>query len=406
MSRRIRLLESFKPREWQTDALPVMLEARKGVVKAPPRSGKTVFATMLILKIGAKSLIIAAQRDWLLQFQETFIGSETADPVTNAKPRQIKICKTYEDFESTDVCLATVQQFMNPRGKKLLERIRSMFHVVVADEVHLLPALESSRVIARFNSTYRIGLTGTPARKQEGLYEVIEDLFGGVKYEAKVEQLRPEVEVLSTGLTLDIGQTDFTRFVNKVEYHKGRQKMLAALIWEQVKQGHVVLCPMLRTRAVDALVKQVNELAEEKIAAPFYGTLHKKVRTQTIADARTKKIKALIGNTKLLSTGLNIPAASCLIEAALSSNIPNCQQRTARILTPMEGKPVPKIIYVLDNSKIMSRMRQNEWWRCVFPLYNPKMDAVTRATFMSFLGGKQLAVNSDSSIRKSGRMDI
>lgn len=388
-SRPIHLLPTIKLKDFQQEALEVILKKRKGLIEAPPRSGKTVIGAAAICAIGSKTLIIASQREWLNQFRETFIGSETAMRFTNAQTRQIAFCKTYEEFEDTDICLATPQQFMNERGKALLQRIKALFTVIVLDEAHLAPALETSRVLAVFNATYRIGLTATPARKQQDLINIIFDLFGPVIYKAEVERLVPRVEVLETGLEFNLGKSgDFTRFVNKMEYSKKRIEMIAKRVCKAVEEGHMVLVPVLRVRAVTLLVKAINEYAEVYLAKPFHGQLHKKVRDATVNDARTYKTKVLVGNVRLLSTGLNIPRASCLLESALSSNIPNAEQRTARILTPYEDKPDPLIIYVLDNSDVMRSTRRKEWWNCVQPKFKPRMSKATRDHLMNWFANK------------------
>ena len=162
-SRPIQFTGTLRP--FQKEALKAILEHRVGVIEAPPRSGKTVVGAAAICKIGEKALILAHQREWLMNFRETFVGSDTQEPLTNAKKRQVRFCKSFEEFRDTDVCLATFQQFMNRSGRKMLERIQNLFTIVVVDEVHQSAATESSRVLSRINSRYRIGLTGTPDRK-------------------------------------------------------------------------------------------------------------------------------------------------------------------------------------------------------------------------------------------------
>lgn len=388
LSRPIKLAfnEEFKDlRDFQKEARDTCLKEKKGIVEAPPRSGKTVLGASIICAVGCKAIIMASQRDWLDQFRETFLGSETLTAFTNAKPRQVNFCKDFEDFENTDVVLATPQQFMSAKGKAMLQRIKNMFTVLIWDEVHLSPALETSRVLAQINAEYRIGLSATPDRKQAGLIQIVFDLIGPVIYRAEVERWVPTVEVVDSNMKFEIKRGgDFTAFVNRIEYSKARNKLLAKIAYEQVEKGHMVLLPMLRTKAIDAVVRNINELAEDRIAANFDGRVKKEIRKNVIARARTYEIKVLVGNTKLLSTGLNIPRASCLIEAAPSSNVPNCEQRTSRILTPYQGKPQPLIIYVLDDCDIMRVMRKNEWWQCVFRKFNPKMTANTRANLLAW----------------------
>lgn len=165
VSRPIRLLKSVQVREYQAEAIEAAVTKRRGILKSPPRSGKTLMGAAIICKVGKKAIILASQREWLVQFKETFYGSTTQEGFTNARPGQVDFARTYEDFQKTDVCLCTFSQFMSEKGKAMLARIRDLFEVVVVDEVHKSPALASSRVLSGFNSRYCIGLSGTPQRK-------------------------------------------------------------------------------------------------------------------------------------------------------------------------------------------------------------------------------------------------
>jgi Type III restriction enzyme, res subunit len=123
-----------EPYTYQEEAVEVLLKKKRGILDSPPRTGKTVMGALAICTVGRKTLILASQREWLLNFQETFIGSETQEKFTNCKKRQIKICKTLKDFEETDICLSSFAKFMSPKGKKLLAKIKNLFGVVCVDE--------------------------------------------------------------------------------------------------------------------------------------------------------------------------------------------------------------------------------------------------------------------------------
>ena len=140
-----------KPYPYQSDAADVMLKKKRGILDSPPRSGKTVMATLVMCQIGKKALILGSQLEWLLQFRETFVGSATQSKFTNCKETQIKVCKTLKDFQDTDICLATFSKFMSAGGKALLEKIKDMFGVICADECftgdHLLNTREGFKTI-------------------------------------------------------------------------------------------------------------------------------------------------------------------------------------------------------------------------------------------------------------------
>lgn len=128
------LLFVREAREWQTEALAVCLERKRGIVESPPRSGKTILGVLLAAAVGKKTLIIASQREWLSQFMYSFIGKEDEPAFTNLNPKRIGFCKTVEDFDSKEICLATFQQFMNPSGRLILQEIHKKFSLVLVDE--------------------------------------------------------------------------------------------------------------------------------------------------------------------------------------------------------------------------------------------------------------------------------
>jgi len=128
-------------------------------------SHNTFMGAMVCRKLHTKTLIIAHQREWLENFMETFIGSDSAKAMTDIKKRRVGFCKTIEDFESKDVCFATFQQFFNKNGQVVLKKIVGMFGLVIFDEVHQAPATVSARVLSAFKARYRLGLSGSTARK-------------------------------------------------------------------------------------------------------------------------------------------------------------------------------------------------------------------------------------------------
>lgn len=371
-----RALRITKPlRDYQIEAVDAIFEHRHGVIESPPRSGKTLIATAAMCEIGLKALVLAHQRDWLVQFQETFLGSPTQEGFTNARESQIGFAKTLADFDRFDVCLATPQQFMSPTGRKKLEAIKNKFSVIVVDEVHGMPALQSARVLSRFNPRFLIGLSGTPDRKM-GDYVVAEDLVGPVIYKSKVEVMRPHVTIVNPPGKYEMkgmGNAGFTYLVSKLENNTPRRKFLVNEIIRKARDGHMVLVPMTRVNAILNYVRDINELMGPKYALPFIGGLKKPQRIATVQAARNYKCKIIVGNISLLSTGLNIPRASCLFELGVNSNLPKAQQRYSRILTPMEGKPEPLIVFANDDCEIMRGCRRNEYWNMLKPQFNPRV---------------------------------
>lgn len=379
-------------RDYQEEAIEACIKGQKGVLQAPPRSGKTVMLTAMIARLGVKSLIIASQRDWLVGFYETFVGSPTQQGFTDLDKSRIGFCKKLKDFEHYDICLATVQTFHSENGQKLLRQLRDKFTLVGIDEVHTSSANRYIQEISRFNCKYKIGLTGTPDRK-DGKYPLTEAVVGPIIYSAKVERLRPTIRLVRTKYNKVMKSGVWAYMVRNLENDKARQKLIAEWAIRDMKAGHMVLIPFTQVKPILSMVKLINEMYGSQVAYPFYGGLKKDIRDKTIEDARKYKVKIIVGNMRLLGTGINIPRASCLSWSTMSSNLPQCQQRVSRILTPCDDKPQPIIRMFLDDTNVARACLNNEYWNCVKPVFNPIISDKDKETLYAYLKQRSSSSN-------------
>lgn len=380
-------------RDYQKEAVEKCISGQKGVLQSDPRTGKTVMLTAIIANLSVKSLIIASQRDWLVNFYETFVGSPTQQGFTDLDKSRIGFCKKLKDFERYDVCLATVQTFHSEAGQKLLKQLRDKFTLVGIDEVHTSSANRYIQEISRFNCKYKIGLTGTPDRK-DGKYPLTEAVVGPVLYHSKTERLRPAIRLVRTNYHKTMKTTVWSYIVRNMENDKARQKLICEWAIRDMQAGHVVLIPFSQVKPILSMVKLINDTYGSQIAYPFYGGIKKEIRDKTIEDARKKKIKIIVGNMRLLSTGINIgPASSLFYGVSPSSNIPQCIQRVSRILTPCEDKPQPILRMFLDDSNIARACMNNEYWNCIKPTFNPIISDKDKETLYAYLKQKSSSRN-------------
>lgn len=374
--KKIKFTGTLKPE--QVPALKAIIKRKRGVLRAPPRSGKTVIGTAMVCKLRMKTLIIASQRDWLMGFHETFVGSKTQKPLTDLNPKRIKLCKTLKDFEDHDVCLVTIQTFYSEGGQSILRKIRDMFQLVICDEVHTAAADKYIKVLANLNFEYGLGLSGTPSRKDRK-YILVDNVLGGIMHDLIVKGERPVIKLTRTKYKkTQKGNARWDQMVSSLENDKGRIKLMAKIALQDVEAKHMILIPMGSLKGIKKLVAEINKQAGKRLAYEFTGGTKKKDRDEYIQKARTYKIKILVGTMKILSTGINIPRASMLYEQALSSNMENAEQRMRRVLTPMEGKPQPCIRYFLDNFNVRRNCLRNEYFKVMLPKMKPKLTDTVR----------------------------
>lgn len=374
--------------EYQRTVVDAMHSERRGVVKAPPRSGKTVCGSAFICEVGEKAVILASQKEWLDGFKETFIGSKTQKPLTDCLPSQIGYCKKPEDFDKYDVCLVTPQTFL--RHPEWLDIIYEKASVVIVDEVRLSAAPKYAKVVASLNTRHYIGLDGTPSRSKDGRYVLVENLIGPIIARPIVPRLEPKIKLIRTKFRRSYKMgVPWNKMVDDLEHDEERLKLIAKWAIMDANHNHMVLIPMARVEAIRKLVNEINHQAGEIIAKPFTGDLPKKVREDTLQEARTYEIKILVGTTKLLSVGTNIPRASCLYDVTMSSNTENCQQRNSRTLTPYEGKPHPILRIFMDDMSVRKRCLSMEYWQIIKPMFKPIITEEDEAILKEYLADRK-----------------
>lgn len=346
----------FNPYDYQVPAYKALKKHGYGVLKAPPRSGKT--PTMLYTGVEAwkyRIAVIADQREFLDQFLEH------VEKFTNLPELQEKYGKKLfgygkkpEDFENFEIIVCTYQSFLSKKGKKLLKLLNANFGTVFIDEVHSAAAQEYSGVINSFRSRIRIGATGTDARK-DNKYIHVEQIVGKVTALIERDQLVASVYVHPIDFVKTKsaykGRSGFTYMVNFLSKHKKRNELIVEWVLKDLAKGHSIVIPVYRKEHVEVLVKAINDEFGKTIAAGFTGgasKVNKHHRNQALDDAKSGKIRVIVGIRRLLQRGLNVPRWSMIYCVMPINNEPNWKQESSRILTPMEEKRPPGIRLFAD----------------------------------------------------------
>lgn len=363
-----------KPWPYQEKAAQDLFEKKMGVLESAPRTGKTVIGAMLVQKVLRKTLILAHQEEWLDNFQETFVGSKKEKPFTDIEPSRVGKPKTVEDVAKYDVCLVSMAKFFRGSFADNIEKILDQFGVIIVDECQIAPAKVSSTIVNRFKSKYRVGLSGSPDRK-DGRFSIFVNQVGPVIHKTDATALRPKVVPIFTDMTYKIKRSRmaFTILSRQMETRGARRDRIIDLAIRAAEHGHFVILPLKFVRNIDDMVKDINSRTDERWAEAFHGQIGKVRRREIIEAARKFKFRILVSNISLISTGVNIPRASCLIDGITpTSNLPKARQRFSRILTPHPDKPTPIILFLLDKGT-PAAMRRNEFYNCLIREFKPQM---------------------------------
>ena len=129
----------------QKEAVMTWLRQKGGIIKAPPRFGKTISSIFILTKLKLKTLIIAHQIDLLEQFYKSFIDFTNIDDIQdvapkqkrrNAKGRIVGFFTDYDNPEELDVCLLCWQTFASKYGSERIAQYGNTWGTIIVDECH------------------------------------------------------------------------------------------------------------------------------------------------------------------------------------------------------------------------------------------------------------------------------
>lgn len=135
-------------RPYQRKALDKALTHVNGVIMMPTGSGKTLLALKLIQEMGRSAVVLVHRKELLYQWQKCFYEYLHVEPGLVGDGQ-------YREGQFTIAMLQTL------RTKSL----KNEYDIMIADEVHHIPAETFQKSAEMIGSKYRYGLSATPRRE-------------------------------------------------------------------------------------------------------------------------------------------------------------------------------------------------------------------------------------------------
>ena len=164
------------PRPYQDEAVAAWTRHEgRGVVVLPTGAGKTVVAQMIAAQLGLRTLVVVPTLDLLAQWR-TGLAERLGYPleeigVVGGGKRTVR-----------DLTVITYDSAAMP------SRRLDGFGLLVVDEVHHLPARAYRAIAGKVNAPYRLGLSATPERSDDG-HEALDHLIGPIVYRKSPAEL-------------------------------------------------------------------------------------------------------------------------------------------------------------------------------------------------------------------------
>ena len=312
-----------------------------GIVVLPCGFGKTVIGLNIISQLKKKTLVVCHKEFLLNQWKERI---EMFLP--EAKLGCIQQKKV--DIEGKDIVLGMLQSIAM---KEYPENTFDSFGFVIFDECHHLGAEVFSRALPKLTSTYMLGLSATPDRK-DGLSKVFEYYLGETVYCVKerepdtvslklIKYFSDNDEYCDPEINFR-GQINSPAMITKVCSYKHRTEVMINEIKNLVLDGRRIL--VLSERR-DHLEYFYNSLTKRKICSCGYYVGGMK---QNDLNESSKK-QVVLGTFHLASEGMDVPELNTVILASPKTDI---QQSIGRIFRQKaeERTHQPLIIDIIDEN--------------------------------------------------------
>jgi superfamily II DNA or RNA helicase len=338
--------------DYQRDAVVAMIEAKYGILKSKPGSGKTQMGIALIKAHRRRALWLCHTADLLNQSRDRalqYIDPEMIGTITEGK---VNI--------GVGVTFATVQTMANLE----LQQYRDYWDVVIVDECHRVSASATTftryeKVLNHLAARHKFGLSATPERS-DGLIGATFALLGNVAYTVpdsavadrtmgvKIRKIETDMELTEDCLN-DDGTINYTKMIGTMATDWDRNKLIARCVMDC--KGHSCLVLSDRLNQLELIRKMLPyEMQEESafINGKMQSKKAKAEREQALEDMRTGKKKYLFATYSLAKEGLDVPCLDRLFLASPCKYSAIITQAVGRVQRTAEGKETPVVYDFVD----------------------------------------------------------
>ena len=350
----VKNIKNFTYYNFQKDFVKKALLKKRGVIKSPTGSGKTLIMAGIIKALSSKKMVILFNAKQILTQTYDFLNESCG--IEN-----LGICFG-EGYIYGDIMLCTVQSI-----DKILDTHLEEAEVLLVDEVHEFA--NGKVTLAAINSfpkaQYRVGFTATPPSDAIPKYNLA-GAFGPLWEETSTSSLieegkltKPLIQLIPIPSLSSLNESSsylevYENFIVKNQIRNQKICDIVTTIKETNKKARLLILVnnLEHAQQLHTLIKNSFKLWGEDPILTRYQTISK-----FISD---KKSSVLIG-TKILQTGINIEEITHFINArGLKSEIATIQA-LGRALRTHDSMNRVYIYDFIDNAKYLrehSRLRK------------------------------------------------
>ncbi|KAF2245965.1 DNA repair helicase rad25 [Trematosphaeria pertusa] len=326
-------------RYYQEKALSKMFSnsrARSGIIVLPCGAGKTLVGITAACGVKKSVIVLCTSAMSVVQWRAEFLKW------SNISPEDIAVftAESKNRFpRNAGIIISTYTMITSMRNRsydseKVMEFIRSReWGLLIADEVHVVPANIFKRVTYSIASHAKLGLTATLLREDDRIDD-LNFLIGPKLYEANWQELSEQghiAKVQCAEVWCQMTPEFYAEWLKPASVHK---RALLSIMNPRKFQACQFLIDYHERRGDKIIVFSDNVYALEKYAkklnkAYIYGDTPQAERLRILENFQHNELVNTIFLSKIGDTSLDLPEATCLIQ--ISSHYGSRRQEAQRL---------------------------------------------------------------------------
>jgi len=346
-------ITSFKPRDYQIDAVYDALRYNRKLLISPTASGKSLMIYSIVryfVGLNKKILLVVPTTSLVEQMFKDF-----QDYGWDAENHCHRIYAGRERINTNEVTITTWQSVYQ-LDRKFFEE----YNVVIGDEAHLFKSKSLVGIMDKLHhAKYRYGFTGTLDGTQTHKW-VLEGLFGPSYKVTQTKKLIDEGHLATLDiqcLVLKYKPQKFDTYEDEIQFligHEKRNNLITNLALD-LKGNTLILYSRVETHGA-VLFDKINKNASDKRKIFFvHGGVDAEDREQVRSITEQENDAIIVASYGTFSTGINIKNLHNVIFASPSKSRIRNLQSIGRVLRKGKSKVKAKLYDIADDLSTRSR---------------------------------------------------
>lgn len=340
-------------RDYQQVAVEAYLKAGRGIIRIATGGGKTAVAASIFRAVPGRILLVLYGRTLLAETRQK-LAEYLGEPVGI-------IAGSEFDIQRVTVASVNTMHARTAAGDPLALEVLSCAKIVACDEVHRSSATTWTDILKASPTHYKLGLSGTPLKRQElpdlRLLGWVGPLLGKVTVTdlqdaGFLSQAHLSLLVIDKPVIEGLRWPDVVK--NLIEGNKKRNRLIADTVLDRARTGHKVFVLAGNSLALThSLFKMIE--SEHSGTELLTGKTGSYNNVQALARFR-KGISTVAVASTVIDEGIDAPSTDVVVLAFAGKSYVKTLQRIGRGLRLKKNQGELEVIDVCDyNNKILRR---------------------------------------------------